>query len=249
MEKGISLATKIIEKSLDESTMLDIKMLSKEAKSYPIQEIDFKSELGKLLSNLQEDHLLTIKGYTGLNSKKINAILRNNWNYEEHGKKTIEEEQKIRNDISIIDEIISNFPPNNNAFITYRGTTLQSFKKYGINSLEDLKDLNNKFLYEEGYTSTSLMEEQSYYNKEIYGKINNVEIRYIIPPNSNDGIPLNSSELSYSPNQQEYLIERNSLSKVIDVKIEESSAVITVVLIPKTIWNKQEKADVKEVTK
>lgn len=245
MNKGTSLATRVIEKSLDENIKLEISSLLKEIPTYTYEKPNFSEEINNFLSNISEEQLLTLKGYSGLFSKKINAILRNNWNYDEHGKKTIEEEQKIKNDISIIDEIISNYPPNNYAFITYRGTSLDSLKKYGIDSLEDIIYLKGKYMYEEGYTSTSLEEQESYFNKEIYGKINNIEIKYVIPPNSKDGIPLTTNDLSYSPNQQEYLIERNSLSKVIDVKINGTTAVITAILIPKSIWNKEIKSNKK----
>lgn len=249
MEKGIYLATKIIGKSLDDNTKLEIDLLLEEAKSYSFKEPDFRSEIRELIDRLPEESILALKGYTGLNFKKINAILRNNWNYEELYKKTEEEEQKLREDISMIDEIISSFPPNKNAFITYRGSSVASYKKYGIDSIEELKCLEGKYLYEEGYTSTSLDEKESYYNKEINGTINNIKTVYIIPPYSNDGMPLTSSVLSYSPNQKEYLLGRNCLSKVVDVKIDGNSAIVTAVLIPQKIWNKTVKLDTKEVKK
>ena len=247
MKKGLSLATKIIENSLDENTKLEIEMLLNEINMYSFTRPDFTDEISKATENLTEEQLLTVKGYTGLNFKKINAILRNNWNYEEHGKKTVEEEHRYREDISIIDEIISNFPQNKKPFITYRGSSINAYKKYGINTIEDLLYLKGKYLYEEGYTSTSLDENESYYNKEFNGRINNIETVYIIPPYSNDGMPLTSNELSYSPNQAEYIIGRNALSKVIDVKIDGLSAIITTLLIPKKIWNKMVNSDTKEV--
>lgn len=237
MIKGSTIATRMIEKSLDEETKMEIDLLLKEAKTYSYEKPDFKDEIKTLINNLSEDQILTLKGYTGIFFKKINAILRNNWNYEEHGKKTKDEEQHFRKDISEIDKIIEEFPQNKNAFITYRGTSINAFKKYCISNIEDLIYLKDKYIYEEGYTSTSLDEKKSYYNKVINGTINNIEIRYIIPPYSNDGIPLTSDSLSYSPNQMEYLLGKNSLSKVVDIKIENENAVITVVLIPKKIWN------------
>ena len=245
MNKGTSLATRIIEKSLDESIKTEIAEILKEIPTYVYEKPNFTSDIGNFLSNISEEQLLTLKGYSGINSKKINALLRNTWNYEEHGRKKEEDEQRINEDISIIDELIDLYPSTKNAFITYRGTTLDSFKKYGIEGIENLIYLKGKFLYEEGYSSTSIEEKESYFNKEILGKMNNIEIKYIIPPNSKDGIPLTSDALSYSPNQQEYLIERNSLSKVIDVSISGTTAVITALLIPKSIWNKSEKSNKK----
>ena len=249
MNKGTYLATRIIEKSLDESIKLEIAELLKEATTYTYEKPDFSSDIMLFLPRISEEQLLTLKGYSGLNSKKINALLRDNWNYEEHGRKREEDEQRINEDISIIDELIDLYPSTKKAFISYRGTTLDSFKKYGIEDIDSLIYLKGKYLYEEGYTSTSIDEKESYFNKEILGKINNIEIKYIIPPNSKDGIPLTSDNLSYSPNQQEYLIERNSLSKVIDIKINGTTAVITALLIPKSIWNKNEKSNNKNEVK
>ena len=250
MKKGISLATMIIEKSLDEDIEFEIASLLREISTYTYEKPTFNNELNSFISKLTEDQILTIKGYTGLESKKINAILRNNWNYEEHGLKTSDEEHKLYQDIAIIDKLIDSYPKTKNAFIVYRGTPLDSLKKYGINTLEDIMHLKGKFMYEEGFTSTSIEEKESYFKKEVYGKINNIEIKYIIPPNSQDGIPLTTEDLSYSTNQQEYLIERHSLSKVIDVEINDNTAVITALLIPKSIWNKNIKSsDKKEVKK
>lgn len=249
MNKGTYLATRIIEKSLDESIKLEIAELLKEATTYTYEKPDFSSDIMLFLPRISEEQLLTLKGYSGLNSKKINALLRDNWNYEEHGLKRKEDEQRINEDISIIDELIDLYPSTKKAFISYRGTTLDSFKKYGIEDIDSLIYLKGKYLYEEGYTSTSIDEKESYFNKEILGKVNNIEIKYIIPPNSKDGIPLTSDNLSYSPNQQEYLIERNSLSKVVDIKINGTTAVITALLIPKSIWNKNEKSNNKNEVK
>lgn len=250
MKKGISLATMIIEKSLDENIELEIVSLLKEMLTYTYKKPNFNNDLNPFISKLSEEQILTIKGYTGLNSKKINAILRNNWNYEEHGLKTSAEERKLYQDIAIIDQLIDSYPPTKKAFIVYRGAPLDSLKKYGIDTLKDIIYLKGKYMYEEGFTSTSIEEKESYFKKEIYGKINNIEIKYIIPPNSQDGIPLTTKELSYSTNQQEYLIENHSLSKVIDVEINDNTAVITAILIPKSIWNKNINSnDKKEVKK
>ena len=246
MEKGTTLATRIIERSLDDEAKLEIETLIREISSYDFTTPNFSEAAEDFTKRLSQEELMVLREYTGYNFKKINALLRNNWNYEEHGRKTEEEEIRFREDIGLIDQIVDKFPKNNKAFITYRGSTLHSFSKYGISSLEELISLKGKYLYEEGFTSTSLDEESSYFNKEIFGKINNVETKYIIPPYSQDGIPLINEQLSYSPNQNEYIIERNSLSKVIDVEIKDDQAIITVLLIPKSIWNKKEKKETKE---
>ena len=239
MEKGTSVATRMIDKELDEETKSEIDLIVKEIPTYNVRIPRLENEALNLLPKLTEEEIMTIKGYTGLNSKNMNALLRNRWDYEVNGKRTKELENRIQQDVTIMDTIFSKLPKTEEAIVAYRGTTLSEFKKYGITSLEELVNLKGKFLYEVGYTSTSLYRDSSYYNKEILNSLKNIQTRYIIPPNSQDGIPLISDVLSYSPNQQEYLINRSSLSKVIDVKIENDTAVITAVLIPSSIINKK----------
>ena len=66
-------------------------------------------------------------------------------------------------------------------------------------------------MYEQGFTSTSLKEESSYFKTQGC----NIEIRYLIPKDSKDGISLINDELSYSTNQNEYLLDKGSLSKIV----------------------------------
>ena len=65
------------------------------------------------------------------------------------------------------------------------------------------------------------------------------KIEYLIPEEANDGIPLIDDNLSYSKVQNEYLINKSSLSKIIDVKISSDGnlAYIKAVLIPQKMWN------------
>ena len=43
--------------------------------------------------------------------------------------------------------------------------------------------------------------------------------------------------MSYSTNQNEFLLNKASLSKVVDVKIENNKAILTVVLVPKKVYD------------
>lgn len=245
MEIGTSIQTRFINKLLDEDTKLEIDLIVKEAASYEYEKPTSNNEFSDSLS---EEERMTIRSYTGYNFKRINAILRNNWNYDEHGARTPELEERYKVDIVMMDKIFKKNPNTKNAFIAYRGTDLDEFKKYGINSLEDLINLKGKLLYESAYTSTSISKESSYFNKEIFNKIKNIEVKYIIPPNSNDGIYLGNRDLSYSTNQEEYILNKATLSKVIDVKVNGETAEITAILIPKKIWeknNNKEKNNVK----
>ena len=56
--------------------------------------------------------------------------------------------------------------------------------------------------------------------------------------NINEGVLLLNSDMSYSINQNEYLINKGSLSKAVDVEINEAlnQAILTVVLVPSKIY-------------
>ena len=246
MEKGISFETKYIEKYLGEIEKIEIETIVNEIDNYEYVIPKFEEEISTFNKQATEEELMSIRRYTGYNFRRINAILRNNWNYEEHGKKDEDTVNELKEDISIIDRMFNIFPKTRKPFITYRGTSIESFRKYNIINIEDLESLKGKCLYESGYTSTSINEEESYFGKKINDKQMNIEIKYIIIPNSQDGIPLITNDLSYSKSQQEYLINRSSLSKVIDVEIINNTAIITAVLIPRSIWNKQDYQDNKK---
>ncbi len=192
------------------------------------------------IDNLTEEELLILRSYTGYNFKNINAILRNNWTYEENGMLNDEIKIKYFELIKKLNELVNKFPPLDLDFCTYRGVELNVFKKYGISQLEDLISLKGKYMYEEGFTSTSVNKETSYFNKTLEnGKTYNVEIKYLIPSESADGILLIDDNLSYSPNQKEYLLNSGSLVKVLNVSIdsERNLAELVVVLIPKMLWD------------
>lgn len=235
MEKGKSNITTKIEKQFDEGILQQIEQLEKDYLTFKTIRPTFEKELDFFLKKLSQKDALYIRNYTGDNCKKINGILRNKWDGE---KQTIKDKQRIKKNIDIMDKMIKNFPSISDAFVTYRGTTIEEFKKYNINDLEELKYLEGNYLFEEGYTSTSLDQENSYYQKEVLGVIANIETTYLIPPNTQEGMPLLSEKLSYSTNQQEYVLQRNTLSKVLQVEINKETAKITALVIPKKIWNK-----------
>ena len=200
----------------------------------------FKESLNTFLESVTYEELMNLRSYTGYNFKNINAILRNNWTYENNGVLNSFVSEKYRKLSMEIGNVINKFVMPDINFITFRGTTIGSFSSYGITELHQLKNLEGKFLYEQGFTSTSILESTSYFNKQLDdGRFCNIGIRYLIPSESDDGILLTSNEISYSMNQNEFLINKGSLSKVIDVKIDEktNSATLTVLLVPKKIYD------------
>lgn len=244
MEKGMTSNTSYISDIMSEETKLEIDELVLESQKEPLIVPTFEDELKDYYESLKMKDGETIIRYTGYEYKFINAVLRESWNYEEHGKYDKEKAKELRDYAGKLSSLIDIFPSTKSTFMVYRGTTIEEFKKYGINTLEDLLELKGKYLYERGFTSTSLDEASSFYNKESgYGTVRNIEVKYIIPEGSQDGMPLIKEELSYSKNQMEYLLNKNSLSRVVDVKLEGNNAIITAVLIPKQLWNKPQKVD------
>ena len=199
---------------------------------------------------LTDIELMDLRSYTGYNFKNINAILRGNWNYEENGLLNQEVEAKYRSLARNIENITDKFPKLDTNFVVFRGVEANYFSKYGITSLNELASMKDKFIYEEGFTSTSILKDTSYFGKSLEtGKNYNVEIKYLISSDSQNGALLMNSNFSYSPNQNEFLINAGSLSKVIDVIVdyENSTASLTIVLVPKKLWNIYEVNNTKEI--
>ncbi len=244
MDKGMTFETKYFTKYMSEDIKLEIEELVLESQRCELSHPTFEEELKRYYETVKIKDGETIRRYTCYEYKFINAILRGTWNYEEHGKYTEEKAQELTEYAEELSSLIDLFPRTNRTFMVYRGTTLREFKKYGINTLEDLLELKGKYLYEKGFTSTSIEESSSFYNKPNgLGVIRNIEVKYIIPEGSQDGIPLLKDEVSYAKTEMEYLINKGSLARVIDAKIEGNNAIITAVLIPKQLWNRQEKVD------
>lgn len=246
MEKGISYETKFIIKVLSEESKKELEQCYKKTLLGEISYPDFAQVLSAFREKLTEEDYLILRSYTGFNYKNINAVLRNSWNYEENGLLNDVVKEKYWNLSKEISQLIDKFPPSQNPFVTFRGTTLKEFSKYGITSLEDLILLKGQYLYENGFTSTSLKETTSYFGKKINGVLCNIEIRYLIPARENIGIPLITDDFSYSKSENEYLLNNNLLSRVADVSIQGNTAVITVVALPKRIWNESQKLEQEE---
>lgn len=248
MEIGHSKMTDTILRYIGDEKKYEIEEYVDEVKLQKFMEIDsqeslqsiFKDNIDEFLSNITQDELLDLRSYTGYNFKNINAILRNNWTYEENGLLDFETKKRFYDLSNKISSILNKFPSLPYNFTAYRGTTLDSFSKYGITSISDLKSLEGNYMFEEGFTSTSVIEDTCYFNKTLdTGKNYNVEIKYLISPEYDEGALLLNNDMSYSINQNEYLINKCSLSKVIDVKINEklNQAILIVVLVPRKKWD------------
>lgn len=188
------------------------------------------------ISNVDNSSLELFKIYSGYNFRNINNVLRGNWNYEENGheKRKIEYEKLAYEMKSFIDN-------NQNSIgncMAFRGVTLDYFKSYGIDSLEDLVKLDEKFILDKGFVSTSLIEDRCFFQKENELGMNyNVKIKYLIPEEFEDGIYIGDDNLSYSPQQCEYIINAWNIAKVCSVNVEGDSAEVVAMMIPKKIYD------------
>ena len=86
----------------------------------------------------------------------------------------------------------------------------------------------------------------SFFDREFdYHNDCNIEIEYIIPQECSDGIPVINENMSYSVSQCEFVINSDSLSRIVDVRVdkEANKAYIKVILIPTKVWNKRHEKD------
>ena len=241
--------TNSVLKIIGEETMSNVDNYTEEVmgRSYKIfkslEEIKlfFAKYISGFYANSNLDDLENIRYYTGVSFKEINAILRDNWNYEDNGLLTEEKKSEFidtaRGLSKSIGKVSSELPSN---IKVYRGVSLDSFKSYGVNSISDLKNMVGQYYYERGFTSTSLLRDTSAFNSNSESWDNySIEIEYLVPSEFSDGLPLITDDLSYSKIQTEYLINSGCLSKIVDVMIgEDGKAYLTAVLIPKKIYDK-----------
>lgn len=247
MNKGESRITNLILRVLDNDTKEEINNFIDNLQTKTFYNITtyeeilklFREEINNFTYSLSKEEQLNIKFYSGYYYKFINSILRDNWNYEENGKLDDNTKEKYKKIANSIKDSLTKFPILPINLYTYRGTSIDTFKEYNIHCLEDLIYLNGKYFYERGFTSTSVLEENSYYNQPPdESKQYNIKIKYLIPEYCNDGAIICNNVLSYSPNQTEYLITSGSLFKVIDVNIKNNEANITMALVPNKIYEK-----------
>ena len=172
----------------------------------------------------------------------MNQVSRGHWNYEILGKQTPQALAHAQELNEKLHQTILAAPSPDINFVTYRGTDLNTFRGYDVNSVSDLKNLENQFFLEAGFCSTSLLRDKSFtndnYDAAIYQN-HNVEIKYLIPKNSHECIGLLTPDLSQYPDENEFLINSDSLSYISKVELspDQSSAQLEMVLIPRSIYD------------
>ena len=199
--------------------------------------------IDKVESSLSVGEKEALKEYSGFNYKWINGVMRGVWDYELLGAKTDEAEQRFLETAKVINGAIAKAPDIKEDFMVFRGTNLDSFRGYGVDSVADLEKMKGQFHLEQGFLSTSIVESDSFAGRaefdDVQRKACDITMRYRVASGTHDGILLAGDELSYSGNQNEYLIRSGSLAYISDVEIGEDgqSAILDCVLVPSQFYN------------
>ena len=220
-----------------------LKMITSQPKTYgsaddfEVDNPDYFEELDGALSYGEQKSL---QEYSGTRFAWINSVARGIWDYDKLGRKTPELESHIKSTIQEISSAIEKAPAPKEDFVTFRGTNLDGFRKYGIHSISDLAKMEGQFMLEKGFTSTAIERGRSFADKDtgsFWIGSSNVEMHYRIPAGSHTGVALLSSGLSYSPGQTEYLVDRNSLVYLSSVTFDKKDhAVIEAVVVPQDVY-------------
>lgn len=239
--KKINIILKCLGENINNIDLYLNDVLKREYKILKEEEIKdfFKEYLETFYNNHSIKDGEAIRLYTGKLFSPINSILRNYWDGDKNGILTTERKEYINEVINHINKILKSLYELPNNIIVYRGVNIDTFKSYGINTIEDLVNLKDELYYENGFTSTSLLKENSYFGKELeFDLKSNIEIEYLIPKEYNEGLPLITDELSYDKNIYEFLINKGSLAKIVDVNISDDKkyAYIKMVLIPRKVY-------------
>lgn len=239
MQKGQNIYIESFLRFIREDDKVNMEYFYLESLTRQYQKIDNTSEIESLLTpeELSQEESDALLNYSGFNYKHINALLRGTWNYEENGDISKAESHQIS--ATYLKELISKRPTIlNDNIIVYRGVDISYFKEYGIESIQDLKSLENNYMLDRGFVSTSIQEDTCFYKKDNCLGLNyNIKIEYMVPQEFKDGILLGKST-SYSPNQQEFLINSANLAKVSNVTVnDDNTAVVRTMLIPKELYD------------
>lgn len=238
---GVSKNVKSLFRFIDDSKQNDIDEFVMSGLVRDYQRFSSVPEVVSVFSGpgyISYDDAFYIRKLSGYNYFDINSALRDRWSYDENG--NVSRKNDFLKIASKISHIIASNSHSFGDFVTYRGVSLSYFKDYGIDSLEDLKCLEGKFLFDKGFVSTSLVESSSFFKKSIEpGKDYNVKIEYLVPSEFEDGIYIGgNSTFTYRPEENEYLINGSNLARVASVRIEEdNTATLTAVMIPKSIYD------------
>lgn len=248
MEKGMSQLTKYLFRYLEPGKEEEMDIYISDVMDREYLSLESDEEVSQVFGEMAADftmgltykEALSLRSYTGFSHKEINALLRDKWNYEQHGLLTDEKRREYSQIGEDVEKVVFKFPPLDRNIKVYRGVTLAQFRDYGINSLDELTAMQGKYFYDSGFTSTSLVRKSSLYNTEAFqiGK-RNIEIEYLIPEECHDGALLLDEYTSHYKAENEYIINSGSLIRILSVDIdkENNTAFLRAILVPKKVWD------------
>jgi len=176
-----------------------------------------------------------LRDYSSEEFAWINTLLRMPWNYEKLGIENPQKKAEARRKSEIIDNAILAAPVPNEDFMTYRGTDVTAFEKFGVYRLEDLEQMKGQAFVESAFTSTALDREHSFVEQEgtLWIGKSNIEVHYHIPGGCKTCIAMLDHGLSLSPKQTEVLLDKGTLSYVSNVTFDKPGhAVMDAIVIP-----------------
>ena len=185
--------------------------------------------------NLSYDDTQAISHYSGLGYFSINRAAKGMWNYEDNG--SIDRRRIFEDYVEELSTTISNNGKSIGNTKVYRGVPIKYFRIYGIRSIDELEALNGKYLLDKGFVNTSLVEEDSFFDRNPNNGINyNVKIEYLVPEEFTDGMCI-VRDSAYK-NESEYLINTWNLAQVVGVeRIGSDKAKVTALLVPKRVYD------------
>ena len=156
MEKGMSQLTKYLFRYLEPGKEEEMDIYISDVMDREYLSLESDEEVSQVFGEMAADftmgltykEALSLRSYTGFSHKEINALLRDKWNYEQHGLLTDEKRREYSQIGEDVEKVVFKFPPLDRNIKVYRGVTLAQFRDYGINSLDELTAMQGKyFLY------------------------------------------------------------------------------------------------------
>lgn len=193
--------------------------------------------------SLTEADKTTFKNYTGFNYKLINQVSRGIWDYDTLGRKTPELAAEAEQSIEALSAAIARVPSPGVDLVAHRGTNLDSFRSYGINSLADLANLEGQFYLETGFMSTSLSPDHSFADRDFDDPLRracDISIVCRVPKEARETVALLTSDTSYNPEQSELLIDKDSLFYISSAEVsdDQKKATLEMTLIPRDLYDR-----------
>ena len=158
MKKGYSKKVDSLFKFLDNEEIDNIKeYIASDDREYleykNVDAIDFFNE------DYSGDDISIFRSYSGYIYQYVNNAINGSWDYSYDG------DEKFKNRCLEIgrelNEILLNSKNlSSNNFKVFRGVPISFFKEYAIESISELINLNNKYLFDYGFTSNSFLRDK-----------------------------------------------------------------------------------------